>query len=390
LTVRYYQAKGETQANLFDFLLYCWARREGRVFHGVPKILYWDKGSANQAQAIKNALRALDVTPIAHEAGNPRSKGSVEVANNIVETHFECLLRIEPVHTVEALNAAAEHWTNAFNADCIPGYDARLKRKGMSEPRSRAGLWQTVRQEHLRILPDPQVCRYLLSADPQERKVRPDLTISFKHPAAERTQHYDLSHIEFVYPRCLVRVSPLVYGDHEVVVYCDDYQGAEHTFIVTPIAYHEISGFRLDAAVIGAEFKSQPDTPVERAGKAADRAAYPGLSDAEIKTAKAKNATPFDGTLIAHSHLADVAPPAFMRRPGTELTVPNRAAQEARPLSITEACKRLLAELGRRSDINYYTLLARDYPQGITETDLDALITRFRGNTDQAAVPINY
>ncbi len=391
IQVRYYQAKGETQANLFDFLLYCWARREGRVFHGVPQILLWDKGSANQAQAIKNALRALSVRDISHTAGNPRAKGSVEVANNLVETKFESRLRLEPVANVAALNAAAAAWSEAFNSDCLPQYDARLQRDGMREPVARYALWQTIRQEQLRILPDEETCRYLLSADPVERPVRPDLTVRFRHPVAKRTLQYDLAHIPHVYPRCLVRVAPLVYGEHAVIVYCRDYQEAEHTYIVAPLAVDERSGFRLDAAVIGAEFKSQPDTRVEHAGKAADRRAFPDLSQEEIQRAKARNVTPFAGQIDAHSHLAHIVPPAaFLRRPGTELTVPNRAAQETRPLTITEACKRLLAELGQRSDVNYYMLLARDYPQGITEADLDALINRFRGNTDQAAVPINY
>jgi len=94
IIVRYYRAKGETQANLFDFLLYAWSRREGRPFHGVPQILYWDKGSANTSAAIKIALRALEVEPLTHEAGNPRAKGAVEQANNLVEKLFESRLKL--------------------------------------------------------------------------------------------------------------------------------------------------------------------------------------------------------------------------------------------------------------------------------------------------------
>jgi len=245
-----------------------------------------------------------------------------------------------------------------------------------------------IRQEQLRILPDEETCRYLLSADPVDRPVRADLTIRFRHPVAKRSLVYDLAHIPHVFPRATVRVSPLVYGDHEVVVYCLDYREEEHSFIVGPVAFDERSGFRLDAAIIGEEFKSRPDTPVEQAGKMLDRRAYPDLDADDIVRAKARGAPTFEGKLDAHSHLAHVAPPAFMRRPGTELTVPNRAAREARPLTLPEACKRLLAELGRRSDINYYTLLARDFPAGITETQLDDLIAALRGT--QAAVPINY
>ncbi|MBV7693324.1 DUF3102 domain-containing protein [Limnobaculum sp. M2-1] len=60
-----------------------------RLFHGVPKVIYWDKGSANTASAIKNLLDHLEVTYLEHEAGNARAKGGVENANNIIETQFE-------------------------------------------------------------------------------------------------------------------------------------------------------------------------------------------------------------------------------------------------------------------------------------------------------------
>ncbi len=78
----------------------------------------------------------------------------------------------------------------------------------------------------------------------------------------------------------------------------------------------------------------------------------------------------------------DVVPPAFMRRPGSELDVPDRAAKQERLLSPTEACKRLLAELGRREDLNYYELITRDYSQGISEAALEALMNTLEGMDD--------
>ena len=381
ILLRYYQARGETQANLFDFLLSCWSQTEGRAFHGVPQILYWDKGSANTAGAIKNALRALDVTPLTHEAGNPRAKGAVEVANNIVETHFESRLRFEPVRNVEEINAAAAAWCNAYNADGIPHFDARLKRRGMAQPMSRFGLWQTIRREQLRILPDPELCRYLLSKDPEERQVKADLTVTFKHPAAPRTQHYDVSHLPNVYPRATVRVAPLVYGNLQVLVYVSDYKGEEQSFAVEPIAYDERSGFRLDAAVIGQEMKSQPDTTADRAAKAADRAAFPGKSLVDIKKARNKNEVPFEGRIDAHSHLADIVPPAFMRRPGTELSIPDRARPEIKPITITEACKQLVMTLGPApKGVSYYDLVSTHFPDGVPEEEMESLVQRIRGD----------
>lgn len=382
--VRYYQAKGETQANLFDFLLYCWQKMDGRLLHGVPKILVWDKGSANTAAAIKNALRALQVEPIEHRAGNARAKGSVENGNNRVECLFESRLRYEPVADVDALNVAVEGWYNAYNADAIPAYDARLKRKYMSEPKARYALWQMIRKEHLRILPDIDLCRMLLSADPVERKVYSDLTVSFKHPTTKQREHYDVSHVPGIFVSQMVKVCPLVYGDAEVLVTVADYKGEETTHIVRPLERDEVSGFRQDAAVIGDEFKSQPDTAIEKAGKAADRAAFPGLDLEDIEKAKNKNAAPFGG-LDAHSHLQHVSTASFMDRPGEALHVPNRMQIEVKPLTHTQAAMKLRGMLGRVVGSDDRDRLIAWYPDGVPEEMLQEIADRMDGKVLEQA-----
>ena len=80
-----------------------------------------------------------------HEAGNARAKGGVEGGNNIVETQFECRLRFEPVDDVEGLNRAATAWSEAYNANLIPGQDTRLRRTGLSMPVARYDLWQLIK-----------------------------------------------------------------------------------------------------------------------------------------------------------------------------------------------------------------------------------------------------
>lgn len=375
--VRYYQAKGETQANLFDFLLYCWEKRDGRVMHGVSAMLIWDKGSANTAGAIKNALRALGVEAVEHKAKNPRAKGSVENGNNRVECLFESRLMYEPVENVDQLNAAAEAWYNAYNADAIPNYDARLHRKYMPEPKARYAIWQMIRREQLRILPPVEMCRLLLSADPIERKVDGELTISFKHPGPKVRLHYDVGHLPGVYVGAMVKVSPLVYGDNQVLVTVTDYKNEETTHIVSPVAA-DAAGFRADGAVYGEEYKSRPDTVIEQAGKAADRAAYPGLDQVEIEKAKEKNSVPFGG-LDAHSHLAHVAAPAFMDRPGERLSVPNPIHIEIKPLSHTQAAMRLRTMLGRPVVAEDRAKLGEWYPDGVMEEQLQEVADRLEG-----------
>lgn len=376
--VRYYQARGETQANLWDFLLYAWRRLDGRPFHGVPKMLVWDKGSANTSSAIKRALHLLDVETFEHRAGNPRAKGQVENGNNLVECQFESRLRFEPVHSIDELNAAAEAWCNAYNANAIPDYDSRLKRDGMLMPLARYAIWQRIRTEQLRLLPDVDVCRYLLSAEPKPRTVRADMTVSFAHPVAGQSLQYDLRGLAGVHPRMQVLVSPLVMGEaHRVIVTVEDYQGDQVEHVLEPIAYDAFSGQRLDAPVWGDRFDRQPDTVVEAAGKAAERLAFPGKTDAEIERARERNEAPFGG-LDAHTHLGEVFIPDYMDRRGTELEVPNRMQVDVKPLTHVQAGRALIAQLGRGLAADENAWLRKTYPDGVSESELPAITARLR------------
>ncbi|MEQ0902912.1 integrase, partial [Pseudomonas aeruginosa] len=74
LVTWYCESAGESQHALFEFLMYAWGKQEGRLIHGVPKFLLWDKGSANTSNAIKNLLDHLEVEPLEHAAGNARAK----------------------------------------------------------------------------------------------------------------------------------------------------------------------------------------------------------------------------------------------------------------------------------------------------------------------------
>lgn len=383
IVLRYYQAKGETQANLYDFLLHAWAKHEGRLIHGVPKILLWDKGSANTAGAIKNALASLDVEPIEHKAKNARAKGSVENANNLVECLFESRLSYEPVENVEQLNAAAEAWSNAYNANTIPNYDSRLKRKYMDQPKARYAIWQTIRKEQLRILPDVDVCRGLLSGTEQERQVGRNLQISFKHPVSKQREHYDVAHITGIHIGAMLRVSPRIYGNNQVVATFADYKGEDKHYLLQPIEVDRFTGFAANSPVIGDEFKSRPHTVVEEAAKVADARAFPDKTGEEIEKAKARGDTPFGG-LDAHSHLHHVSGPAFMDRPGERMHVPDRLHVEVKPLDQIELKMRLRTMLGRPVTTEENTNLRAWYPDGVLEEHLQQVADRLEGKGETA------
>lgn len=262
ICLRYYAAYGETAEYLYDFLLYAWGKkeREDYAFHGIPEMLLWDKGSANTSKSVANALRSLKVKTIAHAAGNSRAKGQVENANNLIETHFECLFRLEGISSIEALNEAADRF-------CIE-YNTKMKIKRMGQTiNSRYLLWQKIKTEQLRELPDSELCRQIFSAGILKRKVKSDLTISLYHAKAKRTLYYSLINLN-VEKGDEVNAQALLFGDsYKAIVWFerkDEYGTKEEfSYEVEPMQVDE-AGFDINAAVIGKEYKQTKLTDNEK------------------------------------------------------------------------------------------------------------------------------
>ncbi|MFN3987613.1 MAG: hypothetical protein ACK4KV_19150 [Rhodocyclaceae bacterium] len=373
----YVEAAGETQHNLFEFLMFAWGKQPHRLLHGVPLYLLWDKGSANTSSAVKELLRSLGVTALEHEAGKARVKGGVEVGNNIVETQFESRLRFEPVHDVAQLNAAAAAWAEAWNANLLPGQDSRLKRRGLAEPVARYDLWQWITNAQLRVLPPVEVCRAMMAGKLETRKVTPAMKIPFKHPAADRSLDYSLRGLDGVCIGDSVTVRPLVYGDCAIQIEVARYDGAPLVHRVEPVRGYDRFGQLEDAAEVGAEYKTMPDTAIEHAAAAMDAVAYPGLSAEDVKRARARKAVPFGNTLDAHSHLAQIEQPIFIPRAGTEIETPAHLAAAAPMLDAVSAMLRIVDALGRNLTTDEHRFFSLRYAKGVPEDQLGALIAQF-------------
>lgn len=373
----YVEALGENQHSLFDFLMFCWSVVPGRLFHGVPKFVLWDKGTANTSAAIKNLLAHLEVTPLEHEAGNSRVKGGVENGNNIVETQFESRLRFEPVTDIRELNERAFAWANAYNANLIPGQDTRLRRDGLVQPVSRYDLWQLVTAAQLRLLPSVDVCRALMVAREQERKVKPNLTIEFKHPDAERSLLYSLRDLDGVNVGDKVQVRSLVYGDCAIQIQAPRYDGEMLTYRIEPDRNYDRFGQSLAGSVIGEEYKAMPDTAIEHAAKSMDALAYPDMDKDEVKAARNRKATPFANQLDAHSYLQKVEMPTFMPKQGNDIELPSHLQVEVPKLSAIAAMLRIAAAIKRNLSEEENAFLQARYADGVPEDQIDALIDQF-------------
>lgn len=406
----YISAKGESQKNLFEFLMNAWAKHEGRPFHGVPKMLMMDPGSANTAHSIRNLLRSLQCELQVNKPRNARAKGSVENAQQIVETHFESRLRFRPATSVEEMNAAAFAWANAYNANLIPRVDSRLKRDGVV-PQARYDLWLRIRADELRVLPQRALCLNLLLGAKAERKVTPKLTITYKHPQSERTSQYDLSGLPAICAGDVVEVWPMVYGRSLITIRVERYDGEALEYRLEPIGDLDEYGFRMSAPVFGQSFHSHKDTDAVVASKALDRLAYGDRPVDEIQRAKDRNAQPFahfNGGRGVDSldYLKSIQAPTYLPRKGEVIDVPQAktetplevqvrrdlyaeghaldvptraAAPEDKPLGHIDAAMRLQALIGESWSPDMYMRLTDLYPDGVREEELQQAADRLLG-----------
>jgi hypothetical protein len=360
LCVRYYAARGETAVNMYDFLLYAWGKKNNPayVFHGLPELLYWDKGSGNINKPTATALAALRVRTDTHMAGNPRAKGQVEEANNLVETHFECMLKLEEVHSVDELNDAAERWSAAWNANDLSNFDSRLRRNGKIIG-SRTWLWNHITAEQLRELPDRDICRAIFTTGIQVRRVAGDLTISIVHPHTKQPTRYSVAHLPGILIGQEVNVQPVLADTEPVAAVSYKYQGEIISMELEPVAYVG-NGFDLSGVVFGEEYKRQKATDRERNAKRLD--ALAGVEARGKPFAAVTNGEGFK----THSLITAEGSPFIKQRTGEQITIaqPDHVEIHAILISHFEAAKQVKARNGWLSE-SFISRMKAAYPEGV-------------------------
>jgi hypothetical protein len=391
ICVRYYESPGEKPENLYDFLLYAWGQKENPayMFHGLPEMLCWDRGSANTSRPVTNALKALRVKTEAHAVGNPRAKGQVESANNIVETHFECLLKLEEVHSLAELNDAAERWCAAYNANEIPALDTRLRRTGRLIG-IRTMLWQRITGNQLRELPDTETCRQIFTTGMQTRKVAGDLTIRVVHPKTKCALVYSLADLPGIVSGMEVAVQPVLVDTEPLIIVRYKSGNEELNFEAKPVEL-DAAGFDVNAAVIGEEYKAQKDTRREKNVKTL--AAISGEGE--------KGVVPFAAVtggqgFKTHSLIHPAASPFVRQRTGerTEVLQPENPLSDTGGLQIagtirtheilisaTETAKRIRPELGYVPE-GFIERLQSEYPEGVPSKLLNDFINEYKGREE--------
>jgi hypothetical protein len=364
--LEYFQAPGENQPTLFDFLMRAWSERNhpSDPFHGVPEIMVWDAGSANQSHMIRNLLDQLQVDHRVHTPGQPRGKGQVERIHDLVERGFEGRLSLMKVESLEDLNAAAHKWMRHCNATKVH------TRSGTT----RYGLWQTIKPEQLRLCPPRELCEQLLRAKPEPRQVRGDLTISYTIKGYDRAT-YSVADVPGVRVGETVTVSVNPYRAPSVFVSLEE--GGEQ-FECQPME-RDAAGFYQDAPVFGRSYASKPDTDVDTNRKSMDKAAYGVETQQEVDKARAKRQTAFNGEIDPIGYLDAAQLPAYMDRPGTPLDIAKAAPVSLAPMTLIEALKALRGRLNRPLTAEESDRVRARYPDGVPEEQLDELVAWLSG-----------
>lgn len=335
-------------------------------FYGVPKILMFDRGTANTSQMFTHLLNQLDVKIEVPKAHNARAKGQVEKGNDIVERQFESGLRFMNVSGLDELNRLAHQWMRHFNATEI---HSRHKR-------TRYQMWQFIRPEQLVIPPSREICQELMITALAERVVSDKLEISFE------SRRYDVRDVPDIRVGEKITVGKNPYRPECVQVQCfEQVFNAEgkaemkpYWVVLEPVEVNEL-GFRVDAAVIGEEYKAHRKTEFETNKEKAEQLAYGVDNEDDLKRAKKANKPLFNGEINPYKHIEETDLNWFIPKKGQEHELTTNARRvEQKPVCLVEFAKSGKQRWGANWTGECYGWVNGRYPQGVPVDEAERLL----------------
>ena len=336
------------------------------IFRGAPYGLYTDKGAPFVGNMTQKFLQHLRIRPETHKAGNPRATGQAENAQNLVETQFEGRLRMMVTDALADLNAAADKWRIAFNANAI---HSRHKK-------TRHSLWMTITPEQLRVPESREALQAIVSSKGEERTIPPTLILSYATKQFG-PQEYSLSHIPGVIigNKVGVCVNPFEAPAIDVTIIAAN--GEETVYTLQPIRRND-AGFDVTAPVMGEEYRAMPDTVVDQAVKAMEKAAYGAETLEAVDKARKKNARVYE-QINPMADIEALRPRTYFPVQGTglDLAAPVR---EMPPLSMVEAAmklKSLMAEAAVTWTETHMAELIARYEDSVPHDDIAPLAAEF-------------
>lgn len=357
-----YLEGGESMANMAELLLAAIAQRPDQQMYGVPFHLMVDPGSG-AGGAFRNLLRRLQVKLIVNEAGNPRAKGQVEHAHNIIETSFESGFKFTHVPDIAWINEKATQWMRWYNSTRMH------RRHGLT----RWAKWMEITQAQLRLV-DAALARQLLTHAPETPKVQPNLTVRFAG------REWDLRDV----PGVLIgERTEITYNPFDAAVAYVVQHGADGQELLIPVPQVKegLHGFREGAAHIGREHKALPDTVALTNRKAVERLATGTDTDEAAAAARKAKALPFGGKHDPYKHHEELPAATMLPRRGTELEPATRVAHAAPELLTHFEAAKVLAARGMQMSPELVATIKHLHPEGVPDDQVVALEARLKVRT---------
>lgn len=365
IKLRYYMG-GESVANYAEFFIWAIALQPGHrdPMHGVPFQLMADPGSG-LAGAFRNLVRRLNIKLIINAAGNPRAKGQVENAQNLIEMGFEHQFRSHRPANLADLNERAHLWAAHFNATAIHGRHGR----------TRIDKWSEIMPSQCRSAPPAQVCRELLTADHKECRVDNYGHVQFGGAGRQWDVHGVPGGVQAGQK---IAITYNAYNDSEVFAVLVGADGHE-LLHPCPLVGRDVHGFAADARQIGDGYRALKDSAADQARKQANLQATG--ADTLAGAAKARKASGFEvfNGAVRFDHLqAELdAQPQRLARAAQPLQLHTRTTAQpvpARLLSHFEAAAALTALGCPASAERNAAILA--YASGVPEDEVPAIKAR--------------
>ncbi|KEH07082.1 transposase [Delftia tsuruhatensis] len=357
-----YLEGGESMANMAELLLAAIAQRPDQQMYGVPFHLMVDPGSG-AGGAFRNLLRRLQVKLIVNEAGNPRAKGQVENAHNIIETSFESGFKFAHVPDIAWINEKATQWMRWYNSTRIH------RRHGMA----RWAKWMEITHAQLRLV-DAALARQLLTHAPETPKVQPNLTVRFAG------REWDLRDVPGV---MIGERTEITYNPFDAAVAYVVQHGADGQELLIPVPQVKegLHGFREGAAHIGREHKALPDTVALTNRKDVERLATGTDTDEAAAAARKAKALPFGGKHDPYKHHEELPAATMLPRRGTELEPATRVAQAAPELLTHFEVAKVLVARGMQMSPELLATIKHLHPEGVPDDQVVALEARLKVRT---------
>lgn len=355
----HYVAGGESIVNMTDALLRAIVERPKQMLYGAPFHLMMDPGSAGESGPFKSLLRRLLIEPVTNAAGNPRAKGQVENAHNIVECSFESGFKLVHVPNIDWINEQAARWMRWFN-------NTRThSRHGLT----RAQKWMEITAEQLRVL-DASIDPRMLAYGKQEtRVVNGYCNIEFKGNS------YRVGHVPGVMIDEQLNVAVNPFEPNSLFAVVLDAERNEQ-LIPLPRVEKDEHGFDVDAAHIAREYKAPADTVIDTNRKLIERLSTGAETDEAAKAARKAKVLPLGGEVNPFNRFDDVPDVTPLPRRSTALGVAvNVGPAPEIILNHFEVARALVAK-GITMDADKNRQVMNWYPAGVPESELDALAQR--------------